>query len=147
MRLLLYARSDQKASQWLHGRIEAMVSREAREDCRDLDSLRRRLCRPRDGLSIAILVAATGEELLGILAMRDLLDDLRIILVLPDRSKETIAAGHQMAPRFLSYVDSDFEEVEAVLERMLQYGRNRRPNRLARIIENVSHPGTSACLA
>ena len=147
MKLLLYARNDQKASKWLHGRIEAMVSREAREDCSDLASLRRRLCRPRNGLAIAVLVAATGEELLGFLAMRDLLDDLRIILVLPDRSKETIAAAHRMAPRFLSYVDSGPEEVEAVLERMLQHGRHRTPDGYAGLLENVKRPNRAVCLA
>jgi hypothetical protein len=144
VRLLLYARGDQNASKWPHGRIKAMVSMEAREDYSDLDSLRRRLCQPRKGLTIAVLVAATGEELWGIVAMRDLLADLRLILILPDRRRETIAAGHRMAPRFLSYVDSATEEVEAVLEQLLQYNRNHTPGTLAGLLENVNHYGQSS---
>ena len=147
MRLLLYARSDQNASKRLHGRIGAMVSMEAREDYSDLDSLRRRLCRPRNGLTIAVLVVATGEELWELLAMKDLLADLRLILVLPDRSRETIAAGHRMAPRFISYVDSGIEEVEAVLEQMLQYNRNHTPDSIARLLGNVDITDMGTCLA
>lgn len=137
MRLLFYARGDHNASKWLHDRIEAMVSLEAREAYRDLDILHRRLCQPRNGLTIAVLVAATGEELWELLAMRDLLADLRLILVLPDRSRETIAAGHRMVPRFLSYVDSGLEEVGAVLEQMLQHDKNQTPETLAGLPEKV----------
>jgi len=136
--LLYYANGDHNASKWLHDRIETMVSMEAREAFSDLDSLRRRLCRPRNGLTIAVLVAATGEELWDLLAMRDLLADLRLILVLPDRSRETIKAGHRMAPRFLSYIDSGFEEVEAVLEQMLQYNNNHTPETLAKLLGDVN---------
>jgi hypothetical protein len=147
VRLLYYANADHSASKWPFDRIETMVSMEARETYSDLDSLHRRLCRPRYGLAIAVLVAATGEELGELLAMRDLLADLRLILVLPDRSRETIKAGHRLAPRFLSYVDSGFEEVEAVLEQMLQYSRNHTPEAPAEFLEDVNLTSAGACLA
>jgi hypothetical protein len=137
VRLLCYARGDHNASKWLHERIEAMVSMKAREAYRDLDSLRRRLCQPRNGLTIAVIVAVTGEELWELLAMRDLLADFRLILVLPDRSRKTIAAGHRMVPRFLSYVDSGLEDVEAVLEQMLQHDKRQTPETLEGLPENV----------
>jgi hypothetical protein len=140
VRLLSYARGDHNASKWLHDRIEAMRSIEAMEAYRDLDGLHRRLCQPRNGLTIAVLVATTGEELWGLVAMRDLLADFRLILVLPDRSRETIAAGHRMVPRFLSYLDSGLEEVEAVLEQMLQHDKKQVPETLAGLPENL-HPG------
>jgi hypothetical protein len=147
VRLLYYANADHSASKWPFDRIETMVSMEARETYSDLDSLHRRLCRPRYGLAIAVLVAATGEELGELLAMRDLLADLRLILVLPDRNRETIAAGHRMAPRFISYVDSGIEEVEAVLEQMLQYNRNHTPDSIARLLGNVDITDMGTCLA
>jgi hypothetical protein len=147
VRLLFYARSDHHASKWLHGRIEAMVSMETREAYRDLDSLHRRLCQPRNGLTIAVLVAATGEELWELLAMRDLLADFRLILVLPDRSRETIAAGHRMVPRFLSYVDSGVEEVEAVLEQMLQHDKNQTSQNLQDFQKTFTPVKTWPCLA
>ena len=45
------------------------------------------------------------------------------MLVLSDSHDETIAAGHKLYPRFLTYVDSNLMEVGAVLEKMFQkYG-------------------------
>ncbi|MCJ7779472.1 MAG: hypothetical protein MUQ27_01475, partial [Acidimicrobiia bacterium] len=47
--------------------------------------------------------------------IRDLLDRIRIILILPDRNKDTINKGHTLFPRFLTYVDGNFDWVTAVL--------------------------------
>ncbi|MCD6199973.1 MAG: hypothetical protein J7K15_15635, partial [Deltaproteobacteria bacterium] len=52
-------------------------------------------------------------------SVRDLIWDLRLILILPDREAGTIAKGHILRPRFLTYLDSDFTEVAAVLKKML----------------------------
>jgi hypothetical protein len=56
---------------------------------------------------IAVLLAVRCEDLLALFSILDLLCDFRLILILPDRKKDTIAKGHTLAPVFLSYVDSD----------------------------------------
>jgi hypothetical protein len=43
---------------------------------------------------------------------------MRIILVLPDRDDETVAMGHRLRPRMVSYNDGDYLDVAAVLIRM-----------------------------
>jgi hypothetical protein len=88
-------------------------------------SLSRRLRQPRHNLAVAVLVAASRQELLELLSIRDLLDGIRIILVLPDRQDDTIAKGHRLYPRFLTFADSDFLDVAAVLSKML---RNSHPD-------------------
>ncbi|NVM57217.1 MAG: hypothetical protein HWN51_03755 [Desulfobacterales bacterium] len=70
-------------------------------------------------MDIAVLLAASREELSDILSIRDLLTDIRVILVLPDRDDDTIAKGHTLRPRFFTYADSDFVEIAAVLSKML----------------------------
>jgi len=102
--------------------FEGVIPSKDKEVYRTIDSLSRRLHRsPFEG-SIAVLFAATREELSGLLSIRELLLDLRIILILPDRKKDTIAVGHKLYPRFLTYVDSDFKNLAAVLEKMLKHG-------------------------
>lgn len=74
-------------------------------------------------ISVAILCACTREELAEILGIRDLLRDLRTILILPDRESATLAQGLTLRPRFFSFVDADFKDVSAILARMLKiYG-------------------------
>ena len=60
------------------------------------------------------------KELEKILTLQDLLSDIRIILILPDRTPNTISKAHKLAPRFLTYLDSDFGEIKAVLHKMLK---------------------------
>ena len=60
------------------------------------------------------------EDLVDLLSIRNLLDDLRVILLLPNREKETINKGHTLRPRFLTYADSNLLNVAAVLSKMLR---------------------------
>ena len=72
-----------------------------------------------DDIPIAVILAASDNDLLTILSISHLLYDVRFILVLPDREDPTVAIGHSLRPRFLSYTDSDFREVTAVLGKMI----------------------------
>jgi len=92
-----------------------------------IDDLAGRLRRPKGDHSIAVLLAAGRKDLEELLAIQDLLDRTRIILILPDRNKDTINKGHTLFPRFLTYVDGNFDWVTAVLEKMLanNNGENR----------------------
>lgn len=107
--------------------VEELVPKEKIEICRTIDSLTRRLRRPRYNLALAVLLAANREDLLDLLSIRDLLDGIRIILLLPDRDMDTIAKGHTLRPRFLTYADSDFLDVAAVLRKMLDAVNWPRP--------------------
>ena len=71
-----------------------------------------------DEIPVAVILAASEEDLLTILSISDLLYDVRFILILPDREDITVAIGHSSG-RFMSYADSDFREVTAVLGKMI----------------------------
>jgi hypothetical protein len=118
--MLLYARMTDGAGKRLRRVIEAIVSKENTEMYQTIDSLARRLHQPRNDLAVAVLLAASREDLLGLLSLGDLLDSIRIILVLPDRKDSTIDKGHRLQPSFLTYADSDFLDVAAVLIKMQQ---------------------------
>jgi len=64
-------------------------------------------------------MTGSKKELSEFIGIRELLSDIRIIIVWPDRTKDTIATGHSFRTRFVRYADSDFVEVGAVLNRML----------------------------
>jgi hypothetical protein len=42
-------------------------------------------------------------------------------LILPDADPQTIARGHNLRPRYLSNIQSDFQDVAAVLRKMLAF--------------------------
>jgi hypothetical protein len=121
MNILYYATETEGSGERLQRVIETLVPEETREVYRTIDSLSSRLCQPKDYyLTIAVLLAASRKDLADILSIHDLLCDIRIILILPDRENDTIAWGHSLQPRYLSYIDSDFTDVAAVLGKMMR---------------------------
>ena len=85
-----------------------------------------------DASTIVLIHAVSKEDLRMIVEMKELLLDRRIILILPDRDTSTIAMGHILRPRLLSFEDSDFFEIAAVLTRMTE-PRNEGANKGRRI--------------
>ena len=65
-------------------------------------------------------MAANKKQLSDLLLIKEELRNLKIILILPDSKSDTISGGHELYPRFVSYIDSDFKEVGAVLEKMIK---------------------------
>jgi hypothetical protein len=119
MRLLLYIPVSGGFGEQLQRMIEEIIPFNEVEVYRSIENLSRRLRQRANNLPIVVLHAARREDLSDILAIRDLLIDVRIILVLPDRDKDTIAQGHTLRPRFLSYTDSDLADVFSVLKKCL----------------------------
>ena len=95
------------------------VPKSQMEKCTTLADLTRRLRQPQNNIGIALLTAKTKQDLEDLVALRELLSDIRVILILPDRDHDTISKAHALYPRFLTYIDRDFDEVKAVLSKML----------------------------
>ncbi len=93
--------------------------------CRTLDTMARRLRKPRHGLEVVLFIVSGQEELRRICEFKELVRDLRLVMVLPRLDDEMVAWGHKLAPRFMTCVDDGCEQVCAVLSRML--GRRSCP--------------------
>ena len=102
--------------------IETIATGRNIRTCRSIESLSKELREPRDKDDIAILLTSSKAELnyLNLISLRNLLWDMKTIVILPDSSTDTIAKGHILRPRFLSYCDGNFQDVAAVLNRMIQ---------------------------
>jgi len=122
--VLFYSASNRGAGERLNTVVKAFVHKEEIEDFRTMHKFSQRLREPKHDLDIAIVVADSKEELEKLVAISDLLSDIRVILVLPDKAEKTIGKGHALRPRFLSYVDSNFLDVAAVLSKMLANGHS-----------------------
>lgn len=96
------------------------------ETCHSLDTLTKLLCHPSFERAVVVLLARNHANLSEILTIRALLDDNRVILILPDRSEATISQGHKLHPRYLSYAGGDFKDVAAVLRKMINHLDSQR---------------------
>ena len=125
----IYFNENNRDGDRLDGILQELAPSEEIRAYRSVDDLSRSLRQPGHTFDILVLAPATGRELLNLLRIRYLLTDLRIVLILPDRLGDTIARGHTLYPRYISYAHGDFSDVAAVLEKMLQ--RDTEPLRSA----------------
>jgi hypothetical protein len=120
MQVLLYTKSkDSTEDNNLRRVLEAVVPKKNIEVCQTVKDLSERLVpAPKSGM-ILLLLLSSKEDLIDLLPIDSLLFEVRTILVLPDRTDETVALGHALRPRFLSYRDDNFIDVGAVLSKMV----------------------------
>jgi hypothetical protein len=119
MQLLFYASKNDENKNRLDAAIRSAAPEGTMEHFTRLDDLRNRLHRIVDPDSIMVLAAVDREELLKMQSFRDMLTEIFVILVLPDREKSTIQLAHLLRPRFLSQAHDDFSDLNQVVAKMI----------------------------
>jgi len=120
-KLLLYTPLANGASHRLEKVLAAVVPEQTTEVVHTAEGLAQRLRRPFNGLEVAVILAPGRKNLLELQDLDQMLERLRVILILPDADPQTIARGHNLRPRYLSNIQSDFQDVAAVLRKMLAF--------------------------
>ena len=120
MKVIFYSKSMGKAGRRFQKMMGDLVPNRNKETYSAIASLAPRLRQHSYNIAAVVLLITSREDLANILRIRHLFQNIKTILILPDREDETIAKGHRLRPRFLSYADSNFIDVAAVLERMLK---------------------------
>ena len=103
----------------LNQMVENLKAGSDLEIYRSIESLAERLCQPGKDAIVTVIVAASQEALQEVVSIKELLFNLKIILVLPDRESETVATGHMLRPRFITYTDCDPVDIHAVIDKMM----------------------------
>jgi len=125
MNVLLFTAKDTESGARLKDSIKVLDNLESLTDCWNMGELLRHFQTP-DPLPETVVLQATCQQDLQCLApFRFRLQQVFFILILPDAEAETVASAHQLRPRFIAYQDSDFSEIEAVLNRLQT--RNSQP--------------------
>jgi hypothetical protein len=119
MKILFYSSKKEEPGMGIGERLRTFVPEERLEIYRSIEELVHGLYRLSDHDTIVLLRAGDREELLRIVSLRDLLQGVRVILLVPDREEETISLAHRLRPRFLSNSESDFSDTMSVLQKMI----------------------------
>jgi len=118
MQLFLYSTGDDQNSKRLEAAVHQVIPESEIELFKRLTDFRKRLRRPIEPNSIAVLSASSREELQQMQLLLGRLTEIYVVLVLPDRNKNTIELAHLLLPRFLSQKESDFSDLKKVLNKM-----------------------------
>ena len=118
MRVLVYYNAKTDAGKRLRRVIEATPLKSRVEYHETISGLIDTLTRPANAWGISVLLPTNREDLEQLTAIGEFLKTLRIILVLPDNSRDTISKGHALSPRCLMFAHGCLENVGAVLKKM-----------------------------
>lgn len=119
MAVIFYLPACERRGEELLNCMMAELSPKETETYRYFTDLRQRLQCPFPDINVAVLLCLTKDDLQEIFTLGEFLMELRIILVLPDDDTETIIKGHNLRPRYLSWLDNDVFDVVTVLKRMV----------------------------
>ena len=117
--ILFFIPSGNDAEKRLMAAVKRLIPAVSMKVYRSPDSLRRRLLPGGSSAWAVVILAATKQDLLSVVPLRDLLLSFRIIVVLPDSDDVTLAMGWGMWPRFVSFADGDLGDVAAVLHKIV----------------------------
>jgi hypothetical protein len=118
-RLLLYSSKKKDTGERLQNIIEGEVNKEGIEVYHSIDDLNSRLHQPHYDVAVIIL-SASGEEMDELIQLRDLINDIPVIFILPDMRKDTLSKAFKLFPRYISEEDSNFSDVVGVLKKMVE---------------------------
>lgn len=119
MQLLIYVSPLNTLSPSLLHKIDSLREGQQSDHVTSIDALHTYLGRPSGTDFITVVVPSDEAELDLLIAMRHLLRDRRVVLVLPDAKARTVSHGHLLRPRYVSYADGDLSDVTAVISKML----------------------------
>lgn len=119
MSVIFYLPTDEERGEELLNCIMGELTPREIETYRSFPDLRQRLQCPFPDINVAVLLCMTKADLQEIFTLGEFLEELRIILVLPDDDTETIIKAHNLKPRYLSWLDHNFFDIVTVLKRMV----------------------------
>jgi hypothetical protein len=120
MDLVFYRAAKNNSKERFLQELEAVIPRAQIVVCHSLEELARSMMRPFYDLLAVVLVVADLRDLTNLLALRSLICDAHVIVILPNRKNDTLSRGHRLRPRFLTFADADPADVVAVVRKMLR---------------------------
>ena len=92
MSILIYA-GDEKTMNRLLDKICPIFKEGQIETFHNVEHFYQRLLTPLNSAVLSVVAATTRTELDEILLIRDLIQEIRIILILPDRNRDTVSGS------------------------------------------------------
>lgn len=77
------------------------------------------LAKKRNQIKILVILISNPSELTPLEQLREYLVDLKTIFVLPNDDADTFTLASSFFPNYVSYLGTDFSDVRAVVEKML----------------------------
>jgi hypothetical protein len=120
MGLIIYLTADNKSGTDLWQNIREEISGQNVEVCSSPDELKERLHKPFPEIGVAVLFVTGRAELLELANLKELLSELKVVMVLQDKQLEVLEKVHCLRPRFIAVEERDYRQLGIVLQKMIK---------------------------
>jgi hypothetical protein len=118
MKIILYTESKEEMGKNLQELIHHQLPKIQIDAIQSIRRLSSTLCRPLNRVSVIVIFVVCEADIDQFLTLNPLFDNIRLILVLPDGTRDMIAPWLQLKPCFICYRDNDFSDITSVLEKI-----------------------------
>lgn len=118
MKLLIYSTQNQGVENILARSVHEEFPQIQIDEANSLQRLSEIICRPLHGIAVIIVNICERRELIELLSYKHLLEDIRVILILPRNTKNMMTLGLKLQPSFTCYSDSGFDDIMLVLDKI-----------------------------
>ena len=125
MKVLFYSSDEKGGGLKVQDLVTAKIPRECLEIYRSIRELSNRLRYRSQDVAAAVLVATGTEDLKSLVSIRNLLENIRNILILPNSDQRNISLGHSLYPRFIGFADGSLDDIAAVINNVFGNAFNR----------------------
>ena len=122
--ILLYAPGGKDFFGALKQRLNGNDPNRILERYTRLDDVFHRLRQPGINLQVGVFTITDPADLDRLIAVRELLTDLQLVIAVANDDPQTLSKAHALAPRFITFLDNGNELLLSVVERMLACRRH-----------------------
>lgn len=119
MAMIIYSKKKTGATARFIRVMDLLFPEQPYDFIQSIKELTRLLRQPVFNPVIMVLICFGRDDLREIMSLRNLLEDMRIIMIVPDMHPDTVSQARALRPKFLCELSSDFIDVAAVLRRMI----------------------------
>lgn len=120
MTYIYYSNKYTDSGETMHKKLCSAFNKSWMQRCRTLDELSKRLHGPLYNVSAAILLINDRKELEVILSLKDILWDIKVIIIFSSHTDVSPLEITELRPRFITWTDSDLSHVIDVLGRIMK---------------------------
>jgi len=114
MTYIYYANGYTEAGKILHQMLQSAFKKSWMKRCRTLDELTKRLHEPLYNISAAVLMINDRKEFEEILSLKDILWNIKLIIIISSHADISQINVHVLRPRFLTWTDTDADSSHVV---------------------------------
>lgn len=140
MNYIYYANNNTEAGKILQQMLQSAFTKRWMKRCRTIAELSKRLHEPIHHVCAAVLLINDRKELEEILSLKNILWDIKVIIIFSGQANISTMEALALRPRFLTWTDADLSQVVDVLGNMMKC----KPGRKVAIVN--SHESNAAII-